>query len=314
MSKELTVLNNNPQAIQLAGVGIGEGLFRARPTILEMVHKSSRQDNVIPGQFRVTATNEHLGESIRVVLLAVPQEQREWYIDPTVFSKDNKGCFSLDNKQPHDKAAQPPALYCATCPKGDINWATWRKTKLTKDLPACQMYYHLFIADRVSQTPYYLNIKGASVTPFRQAMETQMAGLLAKLVSNVKAENKKRGYILNPSTGVFDVMPGFVGPEGSAQEPQVPMPNIFDVSFTIYTTQKVKGGPFVMGFKDFKLMSPEDKAEFGAMYLDFATRKAQAMASQAEAEPTEEEQANEAVSEGGPVTGEVVGKEEPITI
>src|SRR5271157_5788303 len=121
MSEAIVVRSNN-QAMQLGGVGVGARMFRARPSMLELVHKSSRAENVQYGQFRVVSTNEHLGTTIRVVLLAVPQEQREWFRDPTKFSKDNKACFSLDGVRPHERASDPPAMYCRTCPKGDSNW------------------------------------------------------------------------------------------------------------------------------------------------------------------------------------------------
>ncbi len=281
MGNQLIVLNNNV-GIQMGGVGMGSSIFRAKPSYLELVHKTSRQENVKPGEFRVLSTNEHLGNSIRVVLLSVPQIQREWYIDSTVFTKDNKGCFSVDNIQPHPRAANPPAMYCATCPKGDIGWATWRKTKNPKDLPPCNAYYHLLIADRTTQTPYYLNVKGTSFSPFKQAMETQMAGLLAKLMANVRAENKQRGYTLvtlqDPATGIksqeFRAVPGFVAP-ATGQLPVVPMPNIFDISFDIVAESK-GGGPYIMSFKNFALMKPEDKAEFGQLYLDLMQQKSEA--------------------------------------
>jgi hypothetical protein len=273
MSNELVVLNNNA-AIQMGGVGLGSSIFKARPSFLELVHKTSRQENVTPGEFRVLSTNEHLGTSIRVVLLAVPQPRREWYLDPTVFSKDNKVCFSLDGIQPHPRAAQPPAMYCATCPKGDINWNVWRKTKNPKDLPPCGAYWHLLLAHRETQTPYYLDAKGTSASPFKQAMETQMSGLLAKLISNVRAENKKRGYTLvtlQNGEKEFRPTPGFEVP-ATGQLPIEPMPNIFDISFDIYSTSK-GGGPYIMGFKNFALMKPEDKAEFGQLYLDLMQQK-----------------------------------------
>ena len=195
MSEEAIVVVGNvtEQAMQLSGVGMGASFFKARPSMLELVHKSSRQENVKYGEFREISTNEHFGTSIRVVLLAVPQEQREWFIDPTVFNKENKGCFSLDGIMPHTRAAQPPAMYCKTCPKGDINWITWRKTKDPKDLPPCGAYWHLLLANRVTQTPHFLNVKGKSYLPFKQAMEQQMSGLMAKLIANVKAENKEIG-------------------------------------------------------------------------------------------------------------------------
>lgn len=278
MSEEIVVSGN--QALQLGGIGMGANIFRARPSMIELVHKTSRQENVKYGEFRVISTNEHLGTTIRVVLLAVPQEQREWFRDPTVFSKDNKACFSLDNIRPHARAADPQAMFCKVCPKGDINWERWRKTKDAKDLPPCGAYWHLLVADRTTQTPYFLNVKGKSYLPFKQAMEQQMSGLLQKLFANVKAENKSRGYTyvtLKNEAGAtyqeFRTTPGFTVPEGG-QLPQIPLPNVFDISFDIFSHTK-DGGPFQMGFKNFALMKPEDKAEFGQLYLDIVANRVQ---------------------------------------
>ena len=168
MSEALTTTGNN--ALVVGGVGMGAGIFKARPMMIELVHKSSHAENVKYGEFRIISTNEHLGTSIRVVLLAVPQEQREWF-EGAEFKKENKQCFSLDGIQPHPRAANPPAMFCRTCPKGDKNWEVWRKTKLAKDLPPCGAYWHLLIADRATQAPYFLNVKGKSYLPFKQAME-----------------------------------------------------------------------------------------------------------------------------------------------
>ena len=271
---EAIVVRNNSQAMQLGGVGMGAKMFRARPSMIELVHKSSRAENVQYGQFRVVSTNEHLGNVIRVVLLAVPVEQREWF-DGATFSKEAKKCFSLDGVQPHPRAACPPVMYCKSCPKGDINWVKWRQTRQASDLPPCGAYWHLLLADRATQTPYYLNVKGKSYLPFKQAMEQQMQSLLAKLIANVRAENKKRGYtyvtLQDSETGAqwqeFRPTEGFVVPEGQTQQPVEPMPNIFDISFDIVSSSR-DGGPFVMSFGKFALMKPEDKAEFGQLYMD----------------------------------------------
>jgi len=93
MSEAIVVSGSSNQALQLGGIGVGARMFRARPSVLELVHKSSRAENVKYGEFRVVSTNEHLGNKIRIVLLAVLQEQREWFRDPTKFSKENKACF-----------------------------------------------------------------------------------------------------------------------------------------------------------------------------------------------------------------------------
>jgi hypothetical protein len=269
MSEALVTQNT---ALQTGGVGIGSSIFKAKPGMVELVHKSSRQENVRYGEFRIIGNNEHLGTKIRVVLLAVPQTQREWFIDPKVYSKENKGCFSLDGIMPHPNASQPPALECNTCPKGDVNWVKWRKTKDPKDLPPCGAYWHLLVALRDTQMPYFINLKGKSYKPFLDAMQQQMQPLLAKLLANARAENKPRGYTWVKDR--FELTPGFVLPEGQTQQPALPAPNIFDISFSISSTSK-DGGSFFMKFDEFMLMKPEDRAEFGNLYLELKADREQ---------------------------------------
>jgi|SRR5271157_1112188 len=315
MSEAIVVRSNN-EAMQLGGVGVGAKMFRARPSMLELVHKSSRAENVKYGEFRVCSTNEHLGTKIRVVLLAVPVEQREWF-EGTTFSKESKKCFSLDGVQPHPRAACPPAMFCKSCPKGDMNWIKWRQTKQASDLPPCGAYWHLLIADRQTQTPYFLNIKGKSYLPFKQSMEMQMQGLLAKLMANARAENKKRGYtyvtLQDSDTGRqwqdFRPTEGFVVPEGQSQQPPVPLPNIFEISFDIESSSR-DGGPFVMSFKNFALMKAEDRAEFGQLYLELLEQK-----TEAQNQNNEEAEASAMVTEiQSAPKGEVLPPQEPITI
>lgn len=329
-NQALVVLNNQqPTALATGGLGMDSPLFRAKPQHIELVSKSTRQEGAVPGKFRVTSTNEHFDE-LRVVLLAVPQPQREWYEnDGKTYSKDQKQCFSTDNIRPHRMAKNPPAMLCSTCPKGDINWEKWRQTKAPSDLPPCSMYYHLFLAEKATQTPYYLNAKGTSVNPFRQAMETQMMSLLGKIMANTKQLNKQRGFSYNAQSNSFYPTPGFV-PEANDTNAQevadktqlqsqgpVPMPNIFDIAFTIYVTQKDKGGAYMMAFKDFKYLgNAEERAEFGNLYMEHINRKNEqkiipaAVAEQAEADAqlVEAEVITNAV---GPIDGEYV-KDEPI--
>jgi hypothetical protein len=321
VSDDKLVVLNNSNPLAMGGIGLGFGLFKAKPSTIELVPKSTRQEGSIPGTFRVVSTNERLGvadatgaivkDEIKAVLLAVPQEQRQWYEnDGKTYSKDMKQCFSTDNIQPHRAAKNPPAMFCATCPKGDINWATWRTSHDPKDLPPCQMYWHLFIGERSTQTPYYLNVHGKSVKPFRDAMETQMAGLMARISANAVMINKSRGYKLNKNTGIFE----FLGlPEGITEQVAAePLPNIFDIVFTIYSNRK--DGDIVMGFKDFARMKAEDRAEFGGLYAEFLARKQQAVAQPQQQEASEEQQGNEAVSEVIEGEYETPNGEEPITI
>jgi hypothetical protein len=320
---KLVVLNNqNPLAPQ-GGVGLGTQLFRVKPSHFELVPKSTRQDGAIPGTIRNMASGQRMGvedangnivkDEVKLVLLAVPQEQREYYLnDGKTYSKDMKECFSLDNVQPHARAKNPPAMFCASCPMGDINWKKWREGGKTPDLlPKCQAYWHLFVGERNTQTPYFTNIKGKSVKLFRDAMETQLGPLLQKLESNAVMLNRTRGYKYNKNTRVFE----FVGlPEGQTeQQPAMPLPNIFDIVFTAYST-KDKAGDIVWGFKDFMQMKPEVREEFGSLYAEFLQRNAERMAAQnALPAASEEAQGDAAVMEGEYVEG-TVSKDAPISI
>jgi hypothetical protein len=270
-------------------------LFQVKPKTLELVSKSTRQEGAIPGTFRVTSTNESYKE-MRAVILFAPLEQREKYRKGE-YTKDSKECFSLDNVQPHPKARTPFALYCANCPMGDLNWVKYRDAKakgitgdaLSAYLPPCRKFWHLFIAARETQRPYYLNIKGGSVKPFEDAMGN-VADLMQMMVQNVRAENKVRK---------------------SKGEPLVEEPNSIDdviwhISFTIYAWQQ-NGGPFKMGFKDFKVMSEEDRKDFGKIISDIKARREAGQVQTQEASEAEEEAA--AVSEaptGAIRTAEVV--------
>jgi hypothetical protein len=323
MSEELTVLKPQSLAV-MGGVGLGSAIFKTRPATIELVPRTTRQTGAIPGTFRNMMTNEVIGitdeegkvvkNEFKAVLLAVPQPQREWYKnDGKTFSADMKQCFSLDNVQPHPKAKNPPAMFCATCPKGDINWQKWRDGGRTPDLlPQCQMYYHLVLAERNSQQRYYMNVKGKSVKQFRDAMEMQMGPLLEKMAANVVMINRSRGYKLNKNTGQFD----FVGlPEGVTEKlPAEPMPNIFDISFTVYATED-KDKNLIMGFKDFARMKPEDRKEFGALYQEYMEQRQQFQEAATQAAVTEQKQADDAVSEV--VDAEYIasdGKDAPITL
>ena len=258
-------------------------LFQLKPKTLELVSKSTQQTGAVPGTFRVTSTNEKF-ETLRVVMLYSPIEQREKYIKGK-FSADNKLCFSLDNVQPHHKAKQPPAMYCASCPDGDVRWVEYRKQSangvsgeaLSAFLPPCRKYWHLFLAARDTLVPYYMNVKGTSVKPFETAMQ-EVAELFMKMNQNILNQNKA------------------LAAEG---KPLLPVPNdpndlIWHISFTMYTWQK-NGGVFMLGLKVFKVMNEEDKATFGKILADYAARRAAGAIQSQEA--AEQEAADAAVSE-----------------
>jgi hypothetical protein len=259
---------NDALAIATKKIDSLSRLFQLKPSILELVSKSSRQEGAKPGLFRVTSTNEHF-ETMRCVILFEPVEQREKYRKGE-YTKDSKLCFSLDNYQPHPKAKEPPAMYCATCPDGErivngvsLAWEAWRRAKaaglsgdnLAAYMPKCRKFWHLFLADRATKMPYYFNVKGTSVKNFEDGMQN-MARIFAMLYQQIKQDNIKLA---------------------AENKPLLPMPTavgdlIWHVSFTMYVFQ-VGGGPFQVGFKDFTMMKPEDQAEFGKILQDFTARR-----------------------------------------
>ena len=277
MSEEkLTVLNKAPQGLIVAQKASAlSRLFTLKPATLELVSKSSRQEGAQAGKLRVVQTNEHFDE-MRAVILTEPVQQRKKYRKGE-YSREALECFSLDSVQPHAKAKNPPALYCASCPFGDMMWAKYREAKakgvtgeaLSALIPACKQVWHLFIADRNTQSPYYLNVGGTSVKSFENAMQN-IARLFQMILANIKAE-RRAGKDTPMPTSIADV--------------------IWQISFTIYPSQPIKGGQFVLGFKDFKVMSPEDRADFGQMVADMEARRAAGQLQTQEASEAEEEAA-----------------------
>src|ERR1700676_5028226 len=127
MNNELVVLNNNAKIAVAQKTNALSRLFQVKPATLELVSKASRQEGAIPGKLRVVQTNEHF-DTMRAVILFEPTEGRKKYRKGE-YSKDALECFSYDNVQPSSRAKNPPALYCASCPFGDMMWIKYREAK-----------------------------------------------------------------------------------------------------------------------------------------------------------------------------------------
>jgi hypothetical protein len=281
-------------------------LFQLKPSTLELVSKSTQQEGAIPGTFRDTATNEKY-EEMRAVILFEPIEQREKYTKGE-YSRDAKECFSLDNYQPHPAARDPKAMYCETCPYGDLQWTRYREAKkagvtgeaLSKLTPECRKYWHLFIANRNTKMPHYFNVKGLSVTPFEAAMQN-IARLMHGMVQNINLENRQITEFNKTADQKKPLL--FV--------PQSVSDIIYQISFTMYSEQKTKGGQWQLGLKDFAVMKPEDYKEFGIIIDQIkAAREAKSLQSQvdSEAENTATETAKVDASASEPVATESVAQ------
>lgn len=266
------VLASNEEARLKAQQNALQRLFKLKPSVLELVSKSTQQEGAISGQFRVTSTNEHLGKELKAVILVEPVEQRALYRKGE-FSQDAQLCFSLDNFQPHSAAKDPKAMYCEVCSFGDSGWAKWREAKkrgvtgdeLSALVPQCKKYWHLFIANRLTKVLYYFNVRGTSVSHFENAMQN-MARLFQQIIEKTKQDNR-------------------ANPENAQPLPESVSDIIWKISFTMYSHQPEKGGQYQVGFKDFAVMPLDAQEEFGKMAKDMTARRAEGkVQSQVEAE------------------------------
>jgi hypothetical protein len=318
MSEALTVLNN-PTDLAVGGLGLDASLFKLKPATLEIVQRTSRQEGAEPGRFRDTATNVHY-DKMEWVLLANPIKQRAAY-HKGEFSRDSKFCFSQDNVSPSKFAKEPQAPFCATCPVG--SWENYRKSGDAKDIPVCKEFWHLVLADRATQMPYYFNVKGLSLTPFQQGMQN-VARLVAAIEANVKAENKAIAARNAVAKAAADTA-------GEAFTPEAfkPRPNLFDIKFpvSINSQTTANGISYVLVIGKPVYMNAEARAEFGALYLDFANRRAQgAVQTPEESEAAADAAVNASMTEAqaparsevaavvGPIVGTVLPAKSDITI
>jgi len=296
MSEELVNINKAEVAVVHKANALSK-LFQLKPATLDLVAKASRQENAIPGKLRVVQTGEHF-DSIRAVILFEPTQGRKKYLRGQ-YTKDALDCYSFDNITPAPHAKNPPALYCASCPFGNLMWEGYRKAKergitgdaLSAYIPECKEHWNLFIADRATKMPYYLTVRGTSVKPFETSMQN-VARLFQMLLANIRAEIKAGKDVKMPES-VQDV--------------------IYKISFTLGVDQPIRGGQYVLSFKDFKMMNEEDQLEFGTIYQDFLSRR-----SKGQIQPQEEEvpvvEAPAESATAGPVSSTVAELNKQITI
>jgi hypothetical protein len=296
MSEELIQINKADMVVAQKTTALSK-LFQLKPATLDLVAKATRQEGAQAGKLRVMQTGEHF-DSMRAVILLEPTQGRKKYLRG-LYSKDALDCYSWDNVQPAPRAKNPPALFCATCPSGDLMWAKYREAKnrgvsgdsLSALIPECKLHWNLLIADRATKMPYWLAVKGTSVKPFETSMQN-VSRIFQMLIANIRADIKAGKDVKLPES-VQDV--------------------IWRISFTLGVDQPIRGGQYVLSFKDFKLMNNEDQAEFGALYQDFLARR-QAGQVQAQDAAEEETAVTEAPASAGPVSTTVAEQNSRIII
>ncbi len=286
MANELTVLNTNT-AIQEGGLGVdfGSKLFELKPANLFIVQNNTNIEGAVKGNLRIAETGDEY-DSMYATLLVMPTEQRQYHIgNPGELNRtpENLMCFSTDMKVPHAKARIPQAVSCATCARAD--WEPWREYKEKNNgqtnkalIPPCDAHYRALFIDDQYKLPLQMFIRSKAKEPFEQGMQN-----LARVIAMMKAEGKN--------------------------------PNIFDVRFKI-STKVITTGKFtsyVPVFSDFKPLTEEQRAAFGAVYLQYINQKNRKQEADAQAEAEAEVSATNQSVDASVVEGEYVGQDE-ITI
>lgn len=241
----ITVATPTGLATQSGGGLFSSRLFKLKPGNLQLVSSMTQQEGAIPGKIRIIETNQHFAE-IQVVILAEPQEPKpRAYRAKGVFSKEGLLCFSTDGIKPSDHTKFPQADNCAACKQS--SWSPWRANKVADNLPPCKDYWRVLLVERTTKLPYWINIGGKNDKPFKEACQN-----IARTIGLIQAEIEQQNR--------------------SGATPR-PNPEIYDVSFTMFV--KKDGAHFVLGFKDFAPLALEARGAFGAIFQDFAKRRAE---------------------------------------
>lgn len=240
MSSELTVLNNS--AIEQGGLGIDTNnkLFQVKPGTLTIVQPNSQIEGAVKGKLRISETGDQFDEMF-CTLLVMPQEQRQYHIGNAGElnrTYENLMCWSYDMIKPDKKAKIPQAITCASCPKQD--WGPWREYKEANGvtnkalIPSCDAHYKVVLLDTVYQLPLNMYIRSKAKQEFEQGMQN-----LSRIIAMAKAQGKA--------------------------------PNIFDVRFRLSVKEITSGKfkSFVPKFSDFKFVTEEERAKFGAVYFQY---------------------------------------------
>lgn len=267
------------QALQQGGLGINSAskLLQLKAATLSINQKMTQAKDAIPGKLRITETGQQFDEMI-VALLDTPVEERAYY-EGEERNLDTRLCFSTDLERPHAKASVPQAITCANCPKA--SWEKWRQNKIPANIPPCETFYRALLIDTVYQIPLQLYIRSTQKKPFEAGMQN-----LARTLAIMKAQSKTQ-------------------------------PNIYDVKFRISTreeTNKKKQPYYVLQMSDFKVITPDEREQFGAVYSDFTNSRRRAADKQAEQEAAESMDNSAETIEASVVEGEYVAPQGEITI
>lgn len=223
------------------GLDFGSKLFRLQPATININQKTTQAEGAIPGKLRITETGQQF-DDMTVTLLVMPEERFDYYVGEAGNlnrSKDNLMCFARPEEgssgtpiRPHKNAKFPQAVSCSTCPKKD--WTKWRQTKKKEDIPPCESFYYAVFIDTVYKLPLRMYVRSKARKPFEAGMQE-----LARKLKLMQSQG------LNP--------------------------NIFDIKFKLGTEKILTNNlpSYVPKLSEFKVITDDEKAAFGDIYLNF---------------------------------------------
>jgi hypothetical protein len=237
------------------GIDFSSPLFKLKPATVNICQPTTTAEGSIPGKLRISDTGD-LYDSMFVALLLMPTEERQWYIGDKGQlnrSPENLMCFCRnvvrDNQRrelqgPDIKAKSPQSMRCSSCSKSD--WGPWFDgtpsfpAKAKELLPECDNYYKALMIDTKFRMPLSMYFRSKAKKPFEQGMQ-----ILSRKFAMLKSEGKN--------------------------------PNIFDIGFTLSTEKIITGKAvsYVPKMTNFREITPEERAEFGNIYLQYANRSNQ---------------------------------------
>lgn len=269
MSTNIVPVTPSVLAAYVAPQGVGFESTVLKPVHLDLVQRSSRGKGT-PGQFRERANPEATYDSMKVVFLRKAREGRVMF-PPGADLGATPLCRSNDGIKPvtDDDRLQPQAENCAGCIQA--SWKKWNKTKAREDIPPCSNNLSLLYVDRDVKWPFFLQLSGKSIStkvPKGIVTYPMLIQNLARASAKFKMEN------------------------GTS-------PNIFDFTATMYAAEVegAKGTYFIVAFRDVKLLKPEDRPEFGALYEQYVAQQSQVEAA-ADAGASVDEEISEEKSSG----------------
>lgn len=219
-------------------------LFKLKPATLSINQPNTQVEGARKGHLRIVETGQEFQEMF-AVLLQEPLEARSFYEgEPGSLNRtpENLVCFQRDVQRddwgnettgPDPDARIPQAYKCASCPKA--SWDTWRKTKSHADLPPCDLSFNVLLLDTKFKIPLRMYLRSKSKKAFE-------AGL----------QNFTRTFAMAHASGKN--------------------PEIFDIGFKLSTKQIMTGKlpSYVIHMSDFRLITPEERVEFGEFHRQFA--------------------------------------------